>query len=395
MKPVPIAYIQPMSVLYGSERSLLESLLHLDRARFTPWLILVRDGPLVQEAKRVGFDVHQMPWSANATWKNPVAWVRATVKLAAWLRQHHIQIVQLNLWYRIDGGLIRVAAKLAGAKMVLRNRGMMPTWLSFYDKFWLSRVDRIISVTRAAIQPALTPRRSDLWSRIRPDRIMILPSSRNMDTLVREAAIADGASLRSLGIPTSAPVVGMVAALVPRKRQGLFLRTAALVIQEVPDAWFLVVGDPYIRTVESLRYVQSLYHLAEDLGVLNRVIFTGYRNDAVTLMRQCWVVVLPSRREALGGVLIEAMALGVPVVASAAEGASEIVRDGVTGVLVERQEADEYAKAILPMLRDRAYAARLGEAAKAHAQRFHSPRIVRHLESCYEELCQPAAIERG
>jgi glycosyltransferase involved in cell wall biosynthesis len=133
------------------------------------------------------------------------------------------------------------------------------------------------------------------------------------------------------------------------------------------------------------------------LDLSDQVVFTGYRQDAVALMKHFDVLVLPSRTEALGGVLIEAMALGVPIVASSVGGIPEVVKDGETGLLIESSNPEDYAAAILRVLNDPPLAKRITVSAKAWGAQFDIQRIIGLLERCYEEVIghykQPALSE--
>jgi glycosyltransferase involved in cell wall biosynthesis len=305
------------------------------------------------------------------------------VRLARWLRTRRISILELALWWQsLDLGVPVLAAKLARVPFLFTNRLVLPSWLSLYEKLWMSLADGIIAVTRASIEPALRPRRSDRLFRVQPERIFIIPSARHIGGLQK----VQPASFASLGVSPEAPLVGMVAAIDPRKRQTLFLEAAALVARRIPEARFVVVGSLYTNQPRGPEYRKRLDRLVTTLGLDGRVIFTGFRHDAVGLMKLFRVLVLPSESEAEGSVLIEAMALGLPVVASAVDGIPEIVEHGKTGLLITGSNPEEYAKAIVQVLNDPAYARALGRAGRERAAQYDSAHILRKIEGCYEVL---------
>jgi glycosyltransferase involved in cell wall biosynthesis len=175
----------------------------------------------------------------------------------------------------------------------------------------------------------------------------------------------------------------MVATIAPHKCQDIFIRTAALIRQSCPEVVFVIVGEPFVWAEAYWHRLQMLVaHL--DLGA--QVIFTGYRTDVPALMKRFDVLMHPSSREALGGVLIEAMALGVPVVASTADGIPEIVRDGETGVLVASGNAADYARAVVKLLRNPDVASAMAARAKEWAQQFDGARVTRSVEECYRAV---------
>jgi glycosyltransferase involved in cell wall biosynthesis len=174
----------------------------------------------------------------------------------------------------------------------------------------------------------------------------------------------------ALGLDAALPVVGFFGRLEHRKGVDVLLDAAARVHTKLPMA-FLIVGDGPLGDRLAARAA------AEGLPVC----FAGRRDDVSDLMRLCAVVVLPSRREAFGRVLIEAMATGVPVVATVVGGIPEVCRDGVTALLVPSEDPDALAVAIALTLTDQdATAARVAAAAAdvrarfdlaAHAARVH------------------------
>jgi glycosyltransferase involved in cell wall biosynthesis len=146
-----------------------------------------------------------------------------------------------------------------------------------------------------------------------------------------------------LELDATLPLVGFFGRLEHRKGVDVLLDAAARVHATLP-ASFLFVGDGPLR--------EPLAARAAALGLPAR--YVGRRDDVPELMRLCAVVVLPSRREAFGRVLIEAMATGVPVVASAVGGIQEVCIDGVTAVLVPPEDPDALAVAIALTLTDQA-----------------------------------------
>ena len=155
--------------------------------------------------------------------------------------------------------------------------------------------------------------------------------------------------------------------------------------QRDPEVWFVIVGDGYRGETHSA-YHQQLTQLIRGEGLEGRVVLTGYQNGAIHLMKSFDVLVLPSKREAFGGVLIEAMALGVPVVASAVDGIPEVVEHGVSGLLVQEPDPQRYASAILHLLHDTAFANQIRAAASERVKRFDSARVIQQLEACYEQV---------
>ncbi|MGY1681169.1 glycosyltransferase family 4 protein [Geodermatophilus sp. SYSU D01176] len=176
------------------------------------------------------------------------------------------------------------------------------------------------------------------------------------------------------------PAVGLVGRLVPEKGVDVFLRAAALVSAVVPQARFLVVGDGPLRP--------DLEHRAAVLGLAGAVTFTGYRSDAARLLAGLDVLAVPSRSDGSPLVVCEAMAAGIPVVASRVGGLPDLVQDGGTGLLVRPGEAEDLARALVSLLLDPESARRLGARGRALAGTRTHERLVDRMTQLYAAVAR-------
>ena len=147
-------------------------------------------------------------------------------------------------------------------------------------------------------------------------------------------------------IPPAAPLLGVVARLEPEKGHRYLIDAMPAILRAVPETWLAIIGEG--------SEADALQAQATALGsrVAARVVFTGRRDDVSALTSDLTLAVLPSTREAQGISILEAMARGVPVVASAVGGIPEVVTDGVDGRLVPPGDSDALADAIVELLRD-------------------------------------------
>jgi glycosyltransferase involved in cell wall biosynthesis len=200
------------------------------------------------------------------------------------------------------------------------------------------------------------------------DQFVRIPSG--VDLAEVQALAANGAQVRrELGLSVATPVIGAVARLVPVK--GLRYLVAAMpeILRRCPDAHLVLAGDGDQRA--------ALEALARDLAVSDRVHLLGFRRDAAAVTAALDVFVLPSLNEGLGRVLVTAMALGVPVVATRVGGVPEVVEDGRQGLLVPPADPQALAQAVTTLLRDREYAASLGMGGRMRAPLFSSDVMVK------------------
>ena len=180
-------------------------------------------------------------------------------------------------------------------------------------------------------------------------------------------------------LPHGAPTVGSAAALVPQKGHRFLVAAAARVVREVPDTRFLIIGEGELR--------HALEHQARGLGLERHLFLTGFRSDAMALVKSLDIFVVSSLTEALGTAVLEAMACRRPVVATRAGSIPETIVDGETGLLVPPQDDDALAAAIVRLLRDDDLRARLAEAGRARVEaEFSVERVIERTLDAYRRF---------
>src|SRR4029079_1649347 len=180
------------------------------------------------------------------------------------------------------------------------------------------------------------------------------------------------------GMEPGSQIVGVVARLEPEKGHQTLIEAWPQVLREVPDAYLLIVGEGSRR--------DYLEQWAGAHKVAHRVIFTGRRDDVPAVTAALDVAVLPSWREAQGLSILEAMALSRPVVASDVGGTPEMIENGVTGLLVERDNPVALAEAVVRLLTDHAFADTIARAAHELVhERFCVELMVKAIEEIYDQ----------
>jgi glycosyltransferase involved in cell wall biosynthesis len=165
-------------------------------------------------------------------------------------------------------------------------------------------------------------------------------------------------------LPMHAPVVGAVAALTQEKGHRYFIDAAALVVRDVPDARFVILGEGDVRP--------ALERQIRELHLDKHVVLPGFRADVLSFIKSFDVFVMSSLFEGLGTSLLDAMALSRPTVASETGGIPEVVVHGETGLLVPPRDPRELAAAIVTLLNDPERRTRMGRAGLERVTRLFS-----------------------
>ncbi len=223
--------------------------------------------------------------------------------------------------------------------------------------------DRIITLTNTEAEQHLALRIG------RPGQFVSIPSGVELD------GVMSAFPVRLIG---GGPVVGAVGRLTPVKGHQHLLQAAPEVLRRHPAACFLLVGGGELRS--------ALEAQARALGLGDRVVFAGHRDDVPSLIAAMDVFTLPSLNEGMGRVLVMAMALGKPIVASSVGGVPELIGRGEAGILVPPSDPAALAEAICQLLENPARARALGEAGRRRAPRYSADAMIAALAKLYQEV---------
>ena len=315
---------------------------------------------------------------------SPLWDVLALAKLFLLFRAERFDIVHTHT---AKAGLLgRIAGWLARVPTII----YMPHGHVFYGYFGLlmSRaaitVERVVAYITDKVMVLTELEKRDLvaFKVTTPDKIIVVNSGLELEEY-REY-VADSQSKRSaLQIERGTSVVGAIGRLEPVKGHAYLVEAARMVIEEFPKVKFLVVGDGSLRN--------DLESQCQELGVEDKFVFTGWKEDVCSILSTLDILVLPSVNEAVGRVLIEAGACGIPVVATNVGGVPEIVRDNETGVLVAPGSPEEMARAMIDLLSSEDKRQRMSVAAEKWIDdRFSARRMVEDVSSSYEVLAARA-----
>jgi len=291
---------------------------------------------------------------------------------------------ELDIFHSNDGGPepMLVAARKAGIPAVVASYCVLPDPDShkragdsvrrFFEKRAVQSIDRAIVKTKAT---------RDMWINrlgVPSEKFKIIYNGINPDRFNSQQNKVE--NRRSLNIDMHTKIVGVTARLHPMKGHRYLIEAIPIITQRIKDIQFWFVGDGDLKN--------DLIALTKKFHVEKHVRFLGYRTDIDKLTSVYDVAVLPSvTYETFGSSLIEAMSLGIPVVASDFSGIPEVVEDGETGLLVPPGDVQALADAILDILLDNNKSLRMGEAGRIRVkQLFTQERMLKETLDLYAEI---------
>jgi glycosyltransferase involved in cell wall biosynthesis len=372
--PIRLLKIVPTLLCGGTENQAITLARSLHEQGFSVEVACLRRvGPFIKELNDRGIPLFDYPIPGFYSFA-------AVAKMATFARRMAKQRIDVMHAYSFYGNVFGILpSRLAGTPVVIasiRDRAAYLTPMQKRVQRFVCRFADCVLVNAEAVKDWLT---SEGYN---PAKIVVIPNGVDLD---RFSERSDPAQVRrELGIAVDSPVVMVVSRLTRQKGLEHFLEAAQMLAPRFPDARFVIVG--YANPAEQ-EYEATLKALTGRLGLSDRVIFTGLRQDVPALLGGATVSVMPSLNEALSNVLLESMAAGAPTVATRVGGTPEAIVDEVTGLLVEPGDATALAEAVARLLNDPALARRLGDASrKAIVDRYSVEKMVRATESLYLDL---------
>lgn len=356
----------------GGQVVLLKLASRLHHYGYRPIVVLFASGPLAGELRALGVTTYVIPAGRV---RQPLRFVRVVWHLGRLIGRHRLSLAQSDAGKsHLYAGLAALIKRIPAMLLVQEFIAPSDPWARLAD---LIPIAGIAAYSRASL---------DVYMQKRPRRrqeAVIYPG-------VEPAMLADeseGAmtALRTeLGVPREALVVAIVGRLQPWKGQHIFLEAAAAVLKRYGNVHFLVVGGALFGL--DTDYPNQLHAIVERHGIAPYVTLTGHRGDVSHILSLADVVVHASiEAEAFGQVIIEGMARGKAVIASAAGGPLEIIDHGVNGLLIPPGVPTDLADAVTGLLQDAQRRADIGRAAKRTVeQRFTEDEMTRRFVRFYD-----------
>lgn len=377
MAKFKVLHIHTLPVISGSGIHTLITMRRLDRSKYQVEFACAPGGSLIDEVKKEGIKFH--PIKNFVQQVSPLNDLLALFELIILMRQEKFDIVHTH---NSKAGFVgRLAAKITGVPIVIHTihgfafhefeEPPRKRLFILLEKFAASFTDKLITVSQPLKEWGL---RLGIGT---SDKYITIYDGIEIERFKFKFNI--GRIKQEIGVRPKDLVVGVISKLWKGKGHKCILEAAKQVIVSIPNVKFIFVGDGYLEN--------ELKKLVQELGLEDHVIFTGFRRDIPAITATFDVAILASFFEGLGRVLLEAMVLAKPVIASKVGGIVDVVDDEKTGILVPPHDVPALTKALIRLLSDASLRKKMGKAGRKKIDiKFTAASMVDDIRKVYEEL---------
>jgi glycosyltransferase involved in cell wall biosynthesis len=385
MPLVKVLHIHTLPVISGSGLNTYLSMKGMNKAAYKADLACAPGGKLIDLVRGQGMNV--IPFKNLVQPLHPVKDVLILIDLIRFLKKERYHIVHTH---NSKAGFVgRLAAKLAGVPVIVHTvhgfafHDQEPAWrqMLFRDMERLASrwCDRMIFISQPLIEWALRERI------VGRQKVLKIYSGIDLARFHPVTEDEKRSLRRKWRIREQSAVIGIVSKLWDGKGHEILIRAFKELREEINDAVLVIVGDGYLHG--------KLVDLVRTLGLCDDVIFTGFQMDVSEIIATFDVAVLPSLFEGMGRVVLEAMAMEKPVVASRVGGIPDLVHDGVNGILISPGSVQELRSSLVRTLRHPVMAREMGERGRKRINaEFSADTMVQSIEGAYRALLQEKGI---
>jgi glycosyltransferase involved in cell wall biosynthesis len=337
------------------------------------------EGSLIEETRQRGINLTIMPELLREV--SPANDLRALLKLRQMMQKGQYDIVHTHS--SKAGILGRLAAKMAGVPLIVHT---VHGW-SFHDQMPANKRRFYVALEKmghACGHASIVVTEKDIAKGVaqgigRPEDYTLIRSGIELERF-GHPTVSPAEMRQQLGIPAEAVVIGSVTRLSAQKAPLDLVETFTAVAQTHPHTHFLIVGDGPLRPQVEAALTAN--------GIRPQVTLTGLRRDIPELLAACDIFTLTSLWEGLPRVLPQAMAAGLPIVCTAADGSAEAVQDGVNGFLVPRNQPQAAAQKLSTLLDNPALRQQMGTAGQKLVPSFSAAQMAADIDQLYQTLWQ-------
>ncbi len=353
----------------GGEQQLMYLVHGLQQRKVISFLACHPESALFKEA--ISQVISVLPLKVCGEWD-----IWAAYRLRQLIKRLQVTILHCHTGHAHTIGLLATLG-LDSCKLVVTRRVDFPIGKNIFSRLkYKQHVDRYIAVSEGVKKVLVldgleSARITVVHDGIDPSYFQCRDEAKNL--------------YHEFGLDPSNPIIGNVAALAPHKDQQNLLQAAKMVLAQVPEAQFLIVGTGELD--------KKLKQLAKELGILDRIKFTGFRKDVPQILTILDIFAVSSYLEGLGSSTLEAMAAGLPIVATRTGGIPEIVQNSINGILVPPRDTEALAWALMELLKDQKMQKKMGQASLEMVQNFGVDKMVNGNLEVYKQLISNSKSE--
>lgn len=349
----------------------------LDQSQFDIHVVCLSDNnePYAAELRELGVDAQPMAMNRYAI--DPVSDARLLRKLIRYAREGHYDLV---LGHGSKAGfLVRMIERATGIpalyglhtmSFVPRIHGKKALVYKQLERFAAGLGGQIVTVAHATREAVIQEKITS------PERATVIHTGIDLEKFTR--TLSKEEACKNLSLDLSRPVVGWAARLTAQKAPLDFVRAAEKICKAVPDVQIYMAGEGDLES--------DVAALIKDLSLQDKIIRAAWQSDVPAMLSAFDVYALSSHWEGLPLSVMEAMAMGVPCVATAVDGTPEAVEDGVDGFLVEAGNSDQMADRVVELLKNDEQRKAFGDAARKHIEtHFSLERMVSEWEDLFKK----------
>jgi len=375
MSQLALLHITDSLKVGGTERQVFEIVKRLNSKKYTVFVVTFdKSGPLYDDYRTLGLPLSEIRLGRSFLSFKTIIQI---LKLAHFMSVNKIKIVQTHGYYSNIPGI--VAAKIARVPVVVASCRDLGFFISARQKalhHWVLQGANKIVVNSSSVKDALISQGFP-----HPEKIARIYNG--VDTERFSPAYKKVMPQNSLRLTSDEHTVGFVGNLRRMKDHKTFIEAAYIVCQEFKNVKFVLVGNGPLKGEIEERCLE--------LGIFNRVVFTGTQRNVEKIIQTFDVSVLSTHGEGFPNSVLESMATGIPIVATSVGGTNELIEDGVDGFLVPPKNPQILAEKIVYLLKNKESARRFGQKGREKVERYFSyDRMIRELEDLYDSfnLCE-------
>ncbi len=391
MNKTKVVHIITKLELGGAQQNTLFTVAHLNRNEYDPVLIAGTEGLLVEDSKKLeDVKVYLIPELVREI--NPLKDVIALIKIRNILRRLKADVQKKKMrddlfsilvhTHSSKAGILgRWAARLAGVKLIVHSvhgfsfHDYQPSLVrAFYiimERVTSFITARFITVSKANIEKGIATR---IFTR---EKVVLIRSGIDIEEF-QNVNCSKIKKRREMGVDEKKPLIAMIGCFKRQKDPLEFVKVAKVVSSEISEAQFIMVGDGILRP-----YIEELI---EKLHMKEKIILLGWRRDIHEIMSSIDVLVLTSLWEGLPRIFPQAMASGIPVVATEVDGAPEAINDGINGFLLPPKDVKGIAEKIMYLIKHPEKASEMGAKGRKLVEEFDIWKMVAQQEELYKGL---------